>query len=657
MYENPRNINRNCLHEHVALRYNGHGQKAYIKNKEHEMKKLIRTGVTVLLVCGVLFTNIFQSTTVFAEDFEGGTPADATATNEMHDTENEMADAFEKLNYLYINKPYMETPEAQEIVVSFGDGTEQISHMTALMQRDDGVTFDAVLDRKEAETYLLKYTFVPGDEGIYQVMQLTYTMAEQQYTLDLPSIGVDAKFGICQEYSGYSEDGTVVTRDGIIDEGVSMSIIQPEDGQEVSSEEIEAAILASEAEMPIESYSSQGRAATRDDKLVVVIDPGHGGSDPGAVSNGIREKNTNLKIAEYCRDELQQYSGVSVYMTREDDRYLGLKERVDIAASHGADLFLSVHLNSSVYSSANGAEVYYPNANYNSEIHNNGKDAAQNILNQLVALGLNNRGIIVKDATDNDKYPDGSKGDYYTVINESKRAGFPGLIVEHAFLSNLAEAERLQDENFLAQLGAADATGVAQAYGLTKGTTAPSLPYTDVTSDSWFYDAAKEAYERGLMSGLNTTTFGPSDLLTRGMVATILWRNAGEPSMSYSQVFPDLQDGQYYTTAVLWAHANGVMSGYENGYCGANDHITREQFATLMYRYANQLALDTNQSTGLDIFPDGMNTSTFAKTAVEWCAANKIITGMGDGVLAPQGLTNRAEAATIIVRFMRQYGL
>lgn len=706
------------------------------------MKKLVRTGMAVLLVWGILFTNIFHSITVYAKD------SDTAAISEEIAAGEKMAAEFGKLNYLYIDKPFMEKPGEQGIVVSFGNGTEEISDMSVLLQRKDGKSFEAKLDRKEAETYLLKYTFEPGDEGVYQAMELRYTMGEKQYTLALTDIGVDAKFGIGQEYPGYSEDGSVVTRDGIVDEDLSMSIVQVEDGQEVTSEEIEAAIQASEDGTAIESFSNQG--STRSGELVVVIDPGHGGTEPGAVANGIIEKDVNLKIAKYCRDELQQYSGVKVYMTREDDRNVGLGERVDIASSYGANLFLCIHVNSSVDSSPKGAEVYYPNSSYNSTIHQDGKNTAQNILNQLVALGLDNRGILVRDATDGDRYPDGSMGDYYTVINESKRAGFPGLIVEHAFLSNPSEAERLKQDSFLEQLGKADATGVAQAYGLTKGPSGPPavgvenidrltgtaqikysnvgagtliaiwsdvkgqddlvwynlsgnsgilkfdmknhknsigtyqvnmysrnadgsagemlgtasfsmerppMQYKDVPTDSWYYDVAKEAYERGLLTGMDAYTFAPSVKLTRGMMATILWRNAGEPSIDYAPIFPDLANGQFYTTAIMWANANGVMSGYEDGTCGPNDLITREQFATLMFRYAKNLNLDTEQSADLGIFPDGLSTSEFAKSAMSWCVANKLFTGNGDGTLAPQGLTDRASAAAVIVRFVRNFNL
>ncbi len=217
--------------------------------------------------------------------------------------------------------------------------------------------------------------------------------------------------------------------------------------------------------------------ATVSDDLIIVLDAGHGGSDPGASGGGLYEKDLCLSIAQYCRDELSEYVGVKVYMTRETDVYLTIAERVAYANSVNADVLVSLHINSSTSTSAAGAEVYYPNTNYNSSVSTIGKNLSQQIQNKLVALGLGDRGIKTRNAT-SDKYPDGSVADYYGILRYSKNAGFPGLIVEHAFISNSTDrTSYLNSATKLKNLGVADATGIANYYGLTKQVDAPVMNY------------------------------------------------------------------------------------------------------------------------------------------------------------------------------------
>ncbi len=161
-------------------------------------------------------------------------------------------------------------------------------------------------------------------------------------------------------------------------------------------------------------------------------------------------------------------------MTRTSDKAVGLTERVNMAKNWGADVFVSLHINSAV-ASAKGVEVWYPNSNYNSTVHKNGKELAKYILDELTDLGLYDRGVKYKDYQSSDgsapvKYPDGSLADYYSVIRDSKRAGFPGIIVEHAFITNTEDAQMLAQDSKLKQMGIADATGIANYLGLSKGT-------------------------------------------------------------------------------------------------------------------------------------------------------------------------------------------
>ncbi|MFQ7462578.1 MAG: N-acetylmuramoyl-L-alanine amidase [Agathobacter sp.] len=203
----------------------------------------------------------------------------------------------------------------------------------------------------------------------------------------------------------------------------------------------------------------------------VVLDPGHGGNDGGAqASYGGKtylEKTLNLKIAQYCKEELSKYKRVNVYMTRNDDHYVALEDRVNYAKSVGASVFVSIHNNSTTSSSVHGATVYYPNSSLNANIGAQGGALANEVLKQLVALGLANDGTRIRNSESGDTYTDGSICDYYSVIRNSKKAGFPGIIIEHAYISNQSDATNyLGSETALKKLGIADAQGIVNYFGL-----------------------------------------------------------------------------------------------------------------------------------------------------------------------------------------------
>lgn len=209
--------------------------------------------------------------------------------------------------------------------------------------------------------------------------------------------------------------------------------------------------------------------------LVIVLDPGHDSTHSGASGNGLKEEVLNLKIAQYCLEELRTYNNVEVHMTRytESCPYPGKTPakdnlaRVEFAKSVNADVYISLHLNSAS-AGAKGVEIFYPNANFRPALSTVGKELSTSILNELTDLGLYKRGGFIRDA-ETSRYEDGSVGDYYQVIREAKIRNIPGIIVEHAFVSNASDAANfLSTEEKLKALGVADATGIAKYYGLRK---------------------------------------------------------------------------------------------------------------------------------------------------------------------------------------------
>ena len=217
--------------------------------------------------------------------------------------------------------------------------------------------------------------------------------------------------------------------------------------------------------------------------IIIAIDPGHGGSDPGAVANGLREKDLTLAVSLALKEELESYDGVTVVMTRTTDvrpsENLGvdLSSRVEMAAAADADALVSIHFNSAS-PIARGAEVWYGNSSsYNYWTHTKGRQLSSNIQDELTSLGLADRGIKTRDNPYYD-YPDGSTGDYYAIIRQAREENMPGIIVEHAFVTSPSDAEMLRDPEFVRSLGVADATGIAETYGLSKGT-------WEKSGDSW----------------------------------------------------------------------------------------------------------------------------------------------------------------------------
>ena len=179
---------------------------------------------------------------------------------------------------------------------------------------------------------------------------------------------------------------------------------------------------------------------------------------------------------------------------------------------------------------------------------------------------------------------------------------------------------------------------------------AEPVVFTDVAEKAWYHDAVEYAVTNGLMKGVGNGKFDPEGSMTRAMLVTVLWRYEGEPAEG-ENTFIDVPDGTWYTEAVAWAAANGVVGGVGNGKFEPEGNITREQMATILFRYAQKKGIDTSKRGGLSGFPDSGKVSSWAKDAIQWAVAEDIING-SDGKLLPQGNATRAQVATILMRFI-----
>ncbi len=174
--------------------------------------------------------------------------------------------------------------------------------------------------------------------------------------------------------------------------------------------------------------------------------------------------------------------------------------------------------------------------------------------------------------------------------------------------------------------------------------------YKDVVSSDWFSDEVEYCTLGNIMQGMGDGMFNPNVNTTRAEFATVLYRLEGSPETNTYDPFNDVEKGSWYQKAVAWAYQNGVVKGYSATEFGPNDNITREQVVTMLQRYASRVN-PTSMTTGLGAFTDAASVSDWAKPSMEWAVAVEIIGGMGDGTLAPQGMTTRAQIARILQQF------
>ena len=169
-------------------------------------------------------------------------------------------------------------------------------------------------------------------------------------------------------------------------------------------------------------------------------------------------------------------------------------------------------------------------------------------------------------------------------------------------------------------------------------------------------------YKNGLITGYtagpDAGKFGPNDSITRGQIVTILWRQAGRPESNYSMNFTDVKNpGEYYFKAVRWAQENGIVTGYlagpDKGKFKPDANITREQLALILQRYSAYCGKDSTTQGDISKFPDAKKVSDWALTGMKWAVGVGIISGQGNGNLDPLGTATRAEAATMIMRFLK----
>jgi hypothetical protein len=203
--------------------------------------------------------------------------------------------------------------------------------------------------------------------------------------------------------------------------------------------------------------------------------------------------------------------------------------------------------------------------------------------------------------------------------------------------------------------GMATFTTTHLSYYVVGYDTAWTNPFSDISSSDWFYEAVKYVSQKKLMSGTSDTTFEPNSNMTRAMLVTVLYRMEGKPTSIGANAFTDVETGEWYTNAVFWASANGIVGGYGDGLFGTNDSVTREQLAAILYKYAIYKGYGTTKTMELTGYTDASNISSWATYAMKWAVAGGLITGIDSTTLDSSGTATRAQVATILMRFAEKY--
>ncbi|WP_337604222.1 S-layer homology domain-containing protein [Anaerotignum lactatifermentans] len=186
----------------------------------------------------------------------------------------------------------------------------------------------------------------------------------------------------------------------------------------------------------------------------------------------------------------------------------------------------------------------------------------------------------------------------------------------------------------------------------TEETTTPeTVAFSDVSESDWFYKGVSYVVENGMMNGVGENQFAPNAPLTREMLAVVLYNMEKQPESTDVNPFADVKADMWYTDAIVWANANGIVAGYDDSTFGLGDSITREQLAAILYRYAQMKGYDVTEKADLTGYADSTAISGYAVEAMQWANANGIVNGMTATTLAPQGTATRAQVATMLMNF------
>lgn len=390
--------------------------------------------------------------------------------------------------FIYVDLKAVALGEKQRIVVSFKN--HQNAQTAVLWYQKAGgdlVSVETSKVKDGAALFELNFTSAAA-VGMYDLVKVSWGNTEDMEAFINDDVEGGYSFSVVEatEASSGEESGVTVYAVGEngkltearevasnVNESVVGDNLANKKGSTSSegSSELGGTLEGEEQVASAIAYSAAATAAPKkpssDSQMVIMLDPGHGGFDPGACNDKakLQEKTLNLKIAKYCKAELDKYPNVKTYMTRSTDVFVELADRPAKAAKVGADLFVSFHINSAP--GASGFEVWIQNdSSWRYSLHAEGKQLGNAILKKLSALGIKSRGVQESDASKT-KYPNGSKADYLSVLRGSRNRNIPAVLIEHGFINGSAkDVKLLKSESSLKKMGIADAQAIIDTYSL-----------------------------------------------------------------------------------------------------------------------------------------------------------------------------------------------
>lgn len=418
----------------------------------------------------------------YNDSMEGETDSQMETVTETESDEqmNISENGLPVLEYVLVKQPILTIGDIQTIVVGISVDKVKV-HQAELVYQNKNSRKQFTVSAKQV-----------GERAIRFDIEDTEVLSGEEFEI----LGIHLYFDESNLYQPLNIFESPVTYSIVSSEnsqGMSTLDDSMLDGENIILSNILDTISGQDIANAIGSDGKDGISTLTTDDVVVVLDPGHDSiHGRGAnLATGVVEEDCNLAIALACQNELKRYKGIQVYMTRENKTcpfpgYTSdqcLNQRAVFAKDKNADLLVSIHnnatgLNDGNTTTARGAEIFITNY---SKYYDESKEVSELILNELEKIGLviRNQKIIVKTYPDFGDYDDGKEKDYYAVIRNSSLNGFPGIIIEHAFMNNYEDAQILLNPQKLTEIGQADAKAIVEYYGLTLRADEPQLELSD----------------------------------------------------------------------------------------------------------------------------------------------------------------------------------
>lgn len=525
--------------------------------------------------------------------------------------------------------------------------SKQVTSATLTLQDEDG-SLPTYVDASSISDDAALFYLAAGTTQV-SISEVYYTFADDPVTTYMLAIPGDEAGGQTSEASD-ADDQSTTDAQGADVAVQAYTLDENGEAQEVS-------IVGNNG---IATFAANGSATNYSRGIkTIVIDAGHGGNDSGAVGYGLRECDLTLAIARACRDELATYGNARVIMTRDSDTTVDLMDRPKVAVNAGADLFVSIHINSEDSGSARGVEVWIPlEASWYPGFHELGQELSDKVLDKLVDLGLAYRGTKSDYYDYNGKqlyYPDGSRADAFAVIRGCREGGVLGILIEHGFISNQHDASLLSSANYLRQLGVADAQAIADQLGLIPGGL-PLYGFSDVTADTPHSFEIGWLAASGISTGFGDGTFRGMDSVTRQDAAAFLYRMAGSPGYTPSAAdrarFSDVTDATPHAKEIWWLASTGITTGFGDGTFRGMNTVARQDMAAFLRRFVSRFVdpAAANWSPSNAAGFSDVNSSTSHYEDILWLATTGVSTGYGDGTFRSMSNVARQDMAAFLYR-------